>query len=192
LGGSGAVVAIYLRRSLHETTTKESRSERSTGSLKELFTKHSKAFIVIALFASGGSLTFYTCTTYMQKYLITTTGFDKHTATTIMTVALFIFILFQPLAGTLADKIGTKTLLIIWSVLSALCTFPGLSIIGNTNSPWVALSVIIGMLCIMSMYTSISGVVKSAMFPASVRALGVSLSHAIGNALFGGSAEYVA
>ncbi|GAA4662861.1 hypothetical protein GCM10023262_08690 [Bartonella pachyuromydis] len=48
------------------------------------------------------------------------------------------------------------------------------------------------MLSIMSMYTSISGVVKSAMLPTSVRALGVSLSHAIGNALFGGSAEYVA
>ncbi|ENN94350.1 MFS family transporter [Bartonella vinsonii] len=192
IGGLGAVVAIYLRRSLPETTTKESCSQQQTGSLKELFTKHSKAFFVIACFASGGSLTFYTCTTYMQKYLITTTGFDRHTATTIMTAALFVFILFQPIAGILADKIGTKTLLIIWSILSALFTFPGLSIIGNTQSTWVALFVIIEMLFIMSMYTSISGVVKSAMFPASVRALGVSLSHAIGNALFGGSAEYVA
>ncbi|WP_208431378.1 MFS family transporter [Bartonella doshiae] len=192
IGGLGAIIAIYLRRSLHETTTKESRSKKHTGSLKELLTKHRKAFLTIACFASGGSLTFYTCTTYMQKYLITTTGFDKHTATTIMTVALFVFILFQPLFGFLADKIGTKTLLIIWSILSALFTFPGLILIGNTHNTWVALSVIIGLLCIMSMYTSISGVVKSAMFPASVRALGVSLSHAIGNAIFGGSAEYVA
>lgn len=127
----------------------------------------------------------------MQKYLITTTGFDKHTATTIMTAVLFIFILFQPIAGIIADKIGTKTLLIIWSILSAIFTFPGLWIIGNTHNIWVALSVIIGLLFIMSMYTSISGVVKSAMFP-SIRALGVSISHAIGNALFGGSAEYVA
>ncbi|EJF75724.1 MFS transporter [Bartonella alsatica] len=192
IGGLGALVAIYLRRSLHETTTKENRAKVQTGSIKELLTKHKKAFLVITVFASGGSLTFYTCTTYMQKYLITTTGFDKHTATTIMTAALFIFILFQPIAGFLADKIGTKTLLIIWSILATLFTFPGLSIIGNTQNPWVALLLIIGMLCIMSMYTSISGVVKSAMFPASVRALGVSLSHAIGNALFGGSAEYVA
>ncbi|MBX4335031.1 MFS transporter [Bartonella raoultii] len=192
IGGFGAIIALYLRRSLHETTTKESRSQVRTGSLKELLTKHRKAFVVIACFASGGSLTFYTCTTYMQKYLITTTGFDKHTATTIMTGALFIFILFQPLAGMLADKIGTKTLLIIWSVLSAIFTFPGLSLIGNTHSTWVAFSVIIGLLCIMSMYTAISGVVKSAMFPSSIRALGVSLSHAIGNAFFGGSAEYVA
>lgn len=42
IGGCGAVVAIYLRRSLHETTTKESRSERSTGSLKELLPNTAK------------------------------------------------------------------------------------------------------------------------------------------------------
>ncbi|WP_273783576.1 MFS transporter [Bartonella sp. AU15XJBT] len=192
IGGCGALIAIYLRRSLHETTTKESRSHKHSGSLKELLTKHTKAVVVIACFASGGSLTFYTFTTYMQKYLITTTGFDKHTATTIMTAVLFIFILFQPIAGIIADKIGTKTLLIIWSILSAIFTFPGLWIIGNTHSIWIAVCVIIGLLFIMSMYTSISGVVKSAMFPSSIRALGVSISHAIGNALFGGSAEYVA
>ncbi|ETS13266.1 hypothetical protein Q648_00284 [Bartonella quintana JK 12] len=48
------------------------------------------------------------------------------------------------------------------------------------------------LLCIMNMYTSISGVVKSAMFPSSVCTLGVSLTHAIGNALFGGPAKYIA
>ena len=44
----------------------------------------------------------------------------------------------------------------------------------------------------MSFYTSISGVVKAELFPAEVRALGVGLSYAIANALFGGTAEYVA
>ncbi len=109
-----------------------------------------------------------------------------------MTAALFVFMLLQPIARIIADKIGTQTLLIIWSILSVLFTFPGLWIIGNTHNIWVASSVIIGLLFIMSMYTSISGVVKSAMFPSSIRALDVSISHAIGNALFGGFAEYVA
>lgn len=128
----------------------------------------------------------------MQKYLITTTGFDKHTATTVMTAALFVFMLLQPAFGALADKIGTKTSLIIWSALSIICTIPGLRVIGNTDNAWVALSVIIGMLCIISFYTSISGIIKAAMFPTSVRAIGVGLSYAVANALFGGSAESVA
>ncbi|ATO57090.1 MFS family transporter [Bartonella sp. 1-1C] len=192
IGGLGAIVAIYLRRSLHETTTKENRSKEKAGSIRELWRNHRKAFFLVIGFTAGGSLTFYTYTTYMQKYLITTTGFDKHTATTIMTIALFVFMLLQPAFGALADKIGTKTSLIIWSVLSVIFTIPGLYMIGNTENSWVALSVLIGMLCIISFYTSISGIVKAEMFPSSIRAMGVGLSYAIANALFGGSAESVA
>ncbi|CDO47138.1 alpha-ketoglutarate permease [Bartonella henselae] len=192
IGGLGAIVAIYLRRSLHETTTEESRSKKQAGSLKELLCNHRKAFFLVIGFTAGGSLIFYTCTTYMQKYLITTTGFEKHTATTIMTAALFIFMLLQPIFGSLADKIGTKASLLIWSVLSIIFVIPALKIIGNTNDTWVALSVMIGMFCIMSFYTSVSGIVKAEMFPASVRAMGVGLSYAIANAIFGGSAETVA
>ncbi|EJF75726.1 MFS transporter [Bartonella alsatica] len=192
IGGLGALVAIYLRRSLHETTTKESRSNQHAGSIKELFHNHKKAFFLVVGFTAGGSLTFYTYTTYMQKYLITTTGFDKQTATTIMTAALFIFVLLQPLFGSLADKIGTRTSLISWSTLSIICTIPVLKMIGNTHNAWFALLIIIGMLCIMSFYTSIAGIIKAELFPAPIRAIGVGLSFAIGNALFGGSAEYVA
>ncbi len=45
---------------------------------------------------------------------------------------------------------------------------------------------------ILSETWPISGLVKAEMFPAEVRALGVGLSYAIANAIFGGSAEFVA
>ncbi|WP_375608250.1 MULTISPECIES: MFS family transporter [unclassified Bartonella] len=192
IGGFGAIVAIYLRSLLHETTTLKSRSEQHAGSLKELFRNHKKAFFLVVGFTAGGSLTFYTYTTYMQKYLITTTGFDKQTATTIMTAALFVFVLLQPLFGSLADKIGARASLISWGVLSIICTIPVLKMIGNAHNPWTALLIIIGILCVMSFYTSIAGIIKAELFPASIRAIGVGFAFAIGNALFGGSAEYVA
>ncbi|WP_208437405.1 MFS family transporter [Bartonella taylorii] len=192
IGGFGAIVAIYLRRSLHETTTEESRSKKHAGSIIELLHNHKKAFFLVIGFTVGGSLTFYTYTTYMQKYLITTTGFDKHTSTTIMTAALLIFVLLQPLFGSLADKIGARASLIMWSTLSIICTIPALNVIGSTNNTWVALLIIVGMLCIMSFYTSIAGIIKAELFPVSIRAIGVGLAFAIGNALFGGSAETVA
>ncbi|WP_413154602.1 MFS transporter, partial [Bartonella sp. cb54] len=192
IGGLGAIVAIYLRRSLHETTTKESRSKQKTGLLKELLCNHGKTFFLVMCFTAGGSLTFYTYTTYMQKYLITTTGFDKHTATTMMTAALFIFVLLQPIFGSLADKIGIKTSMLIWGALCIICTIPALKVIGNTDDTWIALLIIIGMLCVMSFYTSVSGIVKAELFPASIRATAIGLAHAIANALFGGSTEAVA
>ena len=41
-------------------------------------------------------------------------------------------------------------------------------------------------------YTSINALVKAELFPAYIRTLGVALPYAIGNSLFGGTAEYVA
>ena len=55
----------------------------------------------------------------------------------------------------------------------------------------MAFFLIILALAIVSLYTSISGLIKAEMFPPEVRALGVGV-YAVGNAIFGGSAEYVA
>jgi MHS family alpha-ketoglutarate permease-like MFS transporter len=47
-------------------------------------------------------------------------------------------------------------------------------------------------LVIVTGYTSINAIIKAEMFPADIRALGVALPFAIANAIFGGTAEYVA
>jgi MHS family alpha-ketoglutarate permease-like MFS transporter len=67
-----------------------------------------------------------------------------------------------------------------------------LSALQNVTSPYAAFALVMCALLIISFYTSISGILKAEMFPAQVRALGVGLSYAVANALFGGSAEYVA
>ena len=54
------------------------------------------------------------------------------------------------------------------------------------------LRVVMAALVIVTGYTSINAVVKAEMFPADIRALGVALPFAIANAIFGGTAEYVA
>jgi MFS family permease len=58
-------------------------------------------------YTAGGSLIFYTFTTYMQKYLVNTAGM-KPTASYVMTGALFLYMCMQPLFGMLADKIGRR------------------------------------------------------------------------------------
>ena len=62
----------------------------------------------------------------------------------------------------------------------------------DVSSPVAAFALITVALAIVSFYTSISGLIKAEMFPPEVRAMGVGLSYAVANALFGGSAEYVA
>jgi len=64
--------------------------------------------------------------------------------------------------------------------------------LGGVKDPVMAGVLITAALAIVSLYTSISGLIKAEMFPVEVRALGVGLSYAVANAIFGGSAEYVA
>jgi MHS family alpha-ketoglutarate permease-like MFS transporter len=82
--------------------------------------------------------------------------------------------------------------MICFGLFATLTTVPLMHALGRVTSPYAAFSLVLAALGGVSFYSSISGLVKAELFPAEVRALGVGLSYAIANALFGGTAEYVA
>jgi metabolite-proton symporter len=192
IGAATAVIAFYLRRSLEETSSTETRQRKEAGSLVEIFRNHTRPFCIVLGFTAGGSLIFYTFTTYMQKYLVNTAGIDAKTASRLMTVVLFVYMIMQPLFGAISDKIGRKTSMMLFGGLATVATIPVLSTLSTIKDPITAFFLITVALAIVSFYTSISGLVKAELFPAEVRALSVGLSYAIANAIFGGTAEYVA
>ncbi|WP_144961487.1 MFS family transporter [Pseudomonas oryzihabitans] len=192
VGAAAAVISLFLRRSLEETTTAETRANKEAGTLSGLFKHHKAAFFTVLGYTAGGSLIFYTFTTYMQKYLVNTSGMDAKTASAVMTCALLVFMLMQPLFGMLSDRIGRRVSMLLFGGLGTVCTWPILTALASVQSPFVAFLLICLAMAIISLYTSISGLVKAEMFPPEVRALGVGLSYAVANAVFGGSAEFVA
>ncbi|QQX87431.1 MFS transporter [Cupriavidus necator] len=192
VGAVTAVVALFLRRTLHETSSAATRGSKEAGSVAALFRNHKAAFFTVLGYTAGGSLIFYTFTTYMQKYLVNTAGMSIKTASYVMTGCLFLYMCMQPVFGALSDRIGRRTNMLMFGALGTLCTVPILTALGTVSSPELAFVLIAVALAIVSFYTSISGIVKAEMFPPEVRALGVGLAYAIANAIFGGSAEYVA
>jgi MHS family alpha-ketoglutarate permease-like MFS transporter len=82
--------------------------------------------------------------------------------------------------------------MLLFGGLGALATVPVMTALEHVHSPLAAFALITLALAIISFYTSVSGIVKAEMFPTEVRALGVGLAYAIANAVFGGTAEYVA
>lgn len=192
VGAIAALISLMLRRSLHETSSAEVRQSKEAGTIKGLFSNHAAAFVTVLGYTAGGSLIFYTFTTYMQKYLVNTAGMTAKNASYVMTGALFLFMVLQPFFGMLSDRIGRRNSMLLFGALGTLFTVPLLMALKTVTSPFMAFVLITLALCIVSFYTSISGLVKAEMFPPQVRALGVGLAYAVANAAFGGSAEYVA
>ena len=192
IGGLLALAALWLRRGLHETESfaKQAAPERSP--LRTLLREHPRQVATVVGMTLGGTLAFYTCTTYMQKFMVNTAGFSKDDATLISAAALFIYMLLQPLFGALSDRIGRKPLLIFFGIGGVVGTVPMMSLLATVRDPYAAFALMLAGLVVISGYTAVNAVVKAELFPVAVRALGVGLPYALTVSLFGGTAEYVA
>jgi MHS family alpha-ketoglutarate permease-like MFS transporter len=194
-GGVLAIVVFFIRRGLDETLSYENvvaQADRRRSSLRNLFRDHPReAFLVVGITA-GGTASFYAYTVYMQKFLANTSGFDKATASQIMTVALAIMLVLQPLAGRLSDLVGRRPLMIFFGVTGTLLTYPIFAALADKPTVGAAFALVMAALVMVTGYTSINAIVKAELFPADIRALGVALPYALANTLFGGTAEYIA
>ena len=194
-GAALAVIVFFIRRRLDETLSYENaaaKSDRRRSNLVTLFRDHPREALLVMALTAGGTAAFYAYTIYLQKFLANTSGFDRVTASRIMTVALTIMLLIQPLAGRISDSIGRKPMMIFFGVGATLFTYPLFVALERTHEVLPAFMLVMASLVIVTGYTSINAIIKAEMFPADIRALGVALPFAIANAVFGGTAEYVA
>jgi len=196
LGAFAAVSAIWMRRSLDETTS--FTVAKAAGVVAEApsglrgLLAHGRAVATVFGLTAGGALAFYVFTTYAQKFLVNTTGFSKATASQINAATLVVFMCVQPVIGAWSDRIGRRPILMTFGALGALGTVPLLTALETARSPLIAFALLTGALLVVSCYTAINAVVKAELFPTEVRALGVALPYSIAVSLFGGTAEYVA
>ena len=190
-----AIVVFFIRRGLDETLSYENvaaQKERRPSTAMNLFRDHPREALLVMALTAGGTASFYAYTIYMQKFLANTSGFDRATASQIMTVALTVMLLIQPFAGRLSDRVGRRPLMIFFGATATLFTYPIFVTLEGTNSVAVAFALVLAALIMVTGYTSINAIIKAEMFPADIRALGVALPFAIANVIFGGTAEYVA
>lgn len=140
----------------------------------------------------GGTVAFYSYTTYLQKFMVNTVGLDKEVVSWINFIALLVFVILQPFAGMLSDRIGRRPLLISFGILGTLLTVPLFLLMEHAKSPVTALLLMIVGLLIVTGYTSINAIVKAELFPTEIRALGVGFPYGLTVAVFGGTAEFIA
>ncbi|MGW4716142.1 MFS transporter [Nocardia sp. NPDC004260] len=208
IGAAGALIVMWLRRGMDESEQFRAESgqrpkktatdaataaevRESRGSLRILLQYPRECLLVVGL-TLGGTVAFYTYTTYMQKFMINTSGISKSTVAWINFIALLVFVVLQPLAGALSDRIGRRKLLIFFGVAGTLLTVPIMTVLARTTNPVAAWGLMMAALVIITGYTSINAIVKAELFPTKIRALGVGLPYALTVAIFGGTAETIA
>ncbi|MEV6431547.1 MFS transporter [Nocardia sp. NPDC051463] len=205
IGAASALVVMWLRRSMDEseqfeaviaaeridTAAASGKPAPPRGSLRMLLQYPRECLLVMGL-TLGGTVAFYTYTTYMQKFMIYTSGISKPTVAWINFVALLAFVVLQPLSGALSDRIGRRKLLMFFGVAGTLLTVPIMTVLAHTKNPIGAWALMMVALVIITGYTSINAIVKAELFPTKIRALGVGLPYALTVAIFGGTAEMIA
>jgi MHS family alpha-ketoglutarate permease-like MFS transporter len=192
IGGLLAVSVFWLRRGMDETASFRARDRDRRASTLGLLARHPRESLLVMGLTAGGTLGYYTFSTYIQKFLVNTSGFSKAQATTLTAGGLVVFLVVQPLFGAISDRVGRRPVLIAFGVLGVAFTWPILSTLAHTHDMARAFALTCAALLIVACYSSVNAVVKAELFPAEVRALGVALPYSLANALFGGTAEYVA
>ncbi|MBQ6641521.1 MAG: MFS transporter [Saccharopolyspora sp.] len=194
IGAIAAVVVFYLRRRLPETAAYQEETANDSGrrgTLAEVWRNRRAALLVFAL-TIGGSVAFYTYTTYLTKYLVNSAGLSKGTATSVMFLALCVFAVLLPVGGALSDRIGRRPVLMFFGVGTTLGTYPIMTAIQRWPSFGAALALAVLALTIVCGYSSVNACVKAELFPTSVRTVGVAVPYSLAQAIFGGTAEYIA
>ena len=192
LGALFALVGLWLRRDIDETPAFEKVPAAKHRHLYRQLAAHPMAILGAIGLTIGGTVPFYAFTAYMQKYLVNTAGWAKDEATLVSAVALAIFAAAQPLYGALSDRIGRWPMLVAFGIGGVLATAPLIGALGMATGFWEALVLLLVAFAILSFTTAVAPLVKATLFPVEVRALGLSVTHSVAVAAFGGTVEFVA
>ena len=141
--------------------------------------------------AQRGNVEFYTYSVNAPAIVKTAYKSEAMTATWINLLGLIFLMLLQPVGGIISDKVGRKPLLLWFGIGGLFYTYVLITYLPQTRSPIMSFLLVAVGYVILTGYTSINALVKSELFPAHVRALGVGVGYALANSIFGGTATLI-
>jgi MHS family proline/betaine transporter-like MFS transporter len=194
LGMVVALVGLYLRLRVEDTPAFrviEEKDEVTDAPVKESFTAHGGESLTAIGFTVAWTVAYYILLTYMPTFVSETLGLPLSQALLSNAIGLVALGALIPFTAALSDRIGRKPLLIGFSALIALLTYP-LFLLASTKVLVliVVAQVVFGV--IISLFSGPGPAALVEMFPTNVRysALGVSYNLAV--AAFGGTAPFIA
>ncbi|MCH6471682.1 MFS transporter [Sinomonas terrae] len=188
------LIGRYIRTKLEDTPVfRELAHEDKVdhAPIKDMFTLHWRSLVLAVGAVLLNAVGFYVILSYMPTYLSTELGFGATESFVATTIALVTYIGFIFLTGLASDRFGRRRVLITASVLFAVLTVPAFMLLDAGNFAVILLvEIFLG-----GMLTLNDGTLPSflaELFPTRIRYSGFAVSFNLANALFGGTAPFVA
>ena len=192
------LVGRYIRMSLQDSPKflemekrLEAKECATHAPVRELLTVHRRAVTIGIGVTCLNAVAFYLLLSYMPTYLSTEMGMSEGDSFIASTVSLATYIGLIFLMGKLSDRFGRKTMLVTASVLFLLLTFPLFGMLGNPSLV-VILMIQIAFGAILAMNDGTLPCFLAEIFPTRVRFSGFAFSFNVANAVFGGTAPFIA
>lgn len=188
------LIGRYIRTKLEDSPVfKElaAEDEAIKAPVSALFKNHWRQLIQAVGAVLLNAVGFYLILSYMPTYLVKTVEISETSAYIATTVALTTYIGFIFGVGLLSDKFGRKRVLMTASILFVVLTVPAFMLMDTGNF----LVIILVQVLLGGMLSLNDGTLPSylaEMFPTRVRYSGFAVSFNLSNAIFGGTAPFVA
>lgn len=187
-------IGRYIRLNLEDSPQFQKALESNAvehAPVSVLLKQHGRAVCIAIGATILNAVGFYIILGYMPTYLNSILDVTETQAFMATTVALASYVGFILVMGTLSDRFGRKTMLILASLVFMLATVPLFKIMGMGGF----LGMVMVQVAFGAMLTMNDGTLPcflSEIFPTSVRYSGFAFSFNVANALFGGTAPFVA
>ena len=164
---------------------------KSVSPLRELFQNHFKTLVISFGACVLNAVGFYTVLTYLPTYLSDTVGMAAAQSSTITTICLVLYVALVFGMGHISDMFGRKKVLIGACVAFIVLTVPAFMAL-NTAQFWPVLIVELAMCATLTANDGTLSSYLTETFPTSVRFTGFAFSFNLANAIFGGTAPFIA
>lgn len=192
------LIGRYIRLHLEDTPkfremekALEHKAPQHKAPIRELLGVHRKRVLVAIGVTCLNAVAFYLILSYMPTYLSAEMGMTETDSFLASTVSLATYIVFIFLMGMLSDRFGRKTMLIAASLLFLAITVPLFTALqGQTFAFILLIQIAFGLMLAMNDGTLPCFLAE--VFPTRVRYSGFAFSFNTANALFGGTAPFIA
>jgi len=188
------LIGRYIRYRLEDTPAfraLEGQAEVAKAPVVEMLRTHRRPLLLALGAALLNAVAFYVLLGYMPTYLSEELGFGASESFLATTIALATYIGFIFLTGIASDRFGRRSVLLTASALFVVCTVPAFLLLDGAGF----LTVVVVQVLLGGMLTLNDGTLPSflaEMFPTRVRYSGFAVSFNLANAIFGGTAPFVA